>query len=151
MNNAPNSAGARRRRSLLILIAAAALAAAMVMSGWFVIAPDRPDGKGGDVGAVPDIFPLPQHTHVGTGGAIPLSGHVYVVASEGTDQASIAALVELVSGAGGTAETVTTLSTPREGSSAVRVGTDSTDALRALHLDGDPEIRTALERPEGYA
>jgi hyaluronoglucosaminidase len=123
----------------------------MVMSGWFVIEHDRPDGKGGDVGAVPDIFPVPQHTHVGTGGSIPLSGHVYVVASEGTDQASIDALVELVSGAGGTAETVTTLSTPREGSSAVRAGTDSAGALRALHLDGDPEIRTALERPEGYA
>lgn len=134
-----------------MLIAGVALVAALVVSGWFVVAHDRPDGKGGDVAAVPSIFPVPQHARAGAGGPVPLNGHVYVVAPEGTDQASVDAVRDLIAGAGGTAEVVTTLSTPRQGASAIHVGTDSDAALKALRLDGDPEIRSALERPEGYA
>ncbi|TVU64788.1 beta-N-acetylglucosaminidase [Paenarthrobacter nitroguajacolicus] len=153
MNSAPVGAGTKRRRSVLLLVAAGALTAALVVTGWFVVSRDRPGGPEGQVTEVPNIFPVPQHARPGTGSPVPLNGHVYIVAPSGTDQASIAAVQDLVAGAGGTAEAVTTLTSPREGASAVFLGSAATvsSALQALRLDSDPEIQYALGRAEGYA
>ncbi|MGJ3190832.1 beta-N-acetylhexosaminidase family protein [Paenarthrobacter sp. FR1] len=153
MNSAPVGAGTKRRRSVLLLVAAGALTAALVVTGWFVVSRDRPGGPEGQVTEVPNIFPVPQHARPGTGSPVPLNGHVYIVAPSGTDQASIAAVQDLVAGAGGTAEAVTSLTSPREGASAVFLGSAATvsSALQALRLDSDPEIQDALGRAEGYA
>ncbi|SDW99241.1 Glycosyl hydrolase family 20, domain 2 [Arthrobacter sp. cf158] len=153
MNTAPIGAGAKRRRYVLLSLAAGALAAALVVTGWFVVSRERPGGREGDAGGIPSIFPVPQHARAGSGGPVPLLGHVYVVAPSGTDQSSIAAVQDLVAGAGGTTEIVAELSNPREGASAVYLGTGAAaaSALKSLQLDSDAEIREALGRPEGYA
>jgi hyaluronoglucosaminidase len=82
-----------------------------------------------------------------------MTGYVYVVAPAGTDQASTAAVQDLVAGAGGTAEVVTALSSPRDGSAAIHLGTESVmvPALKALQVDGDSSVRDALGRAEGYS
>ncbi|PRA20356.1 beta-N-acetylglucosaminidase [Arthrobacter sp. MYb23] len=155
MNRAPVGGGSKRRRQVLLLVAAAALAAALVATGWFVISRDRPDAPEGSVAGVPSIFPVPQHARVGTGAPVPLTGHVYIVAGSGTDQASIDAVQDLVVGAGGTTELVTAMANRREGSSAVYLGLEADSAVRPvlkeLQLDTDPEVRDALGRAEGYA
>ncbi|MFJ6537386.1 beta-N-acetylglucosaminidase domain-containing protein [Paenarthrobacter sp. NPDC091711] len=153
MNTAPIASGAKKRRSALLLVAAGALTAVLVVTGWFAVSRGQPDGRDGGVAGVPSIFPVPQHTRAATGGPVPLNGHVYVVAPVGTDQASIAGLQDLVAAAGGTSEIVTAMSNPREGASAVYVGTGATaaPALKALQLDSDAEMRDALGRAEGYA
>ncbi len=151
-----SEAPAKRRRSVLLLVAAGVLAAALVVAGWFVASRDRPGGTG-DPGenkaGVPSIFPVPQHARAATGAAVPLTGHVYVVAPPGTDQASIAAVQDLVTGTGGTAEVVAQLANPRDGAAAVHLGTGSAmgPALKALRVDGDSSVRDALGRAEGYA
>ncbi|MCT9869554.1 beta-N-acetylhexosaminidase family protein [Paenarthrobacter aurescens] len=153
MNTAPIGAGAKRRRSVLLLVAAGALTAALVVAGWFAVSREHPDGPEGNRGGVPSIFPTPQHVRAGTGEPVPLTGHVYIVAPAGTDPASTAAVQDLVASAGGTAEVVTALASPRDGSSAIHLGTDSAVApvLKELQLDSDPEIKDSLGRAEGYA
>ncbi|MGR0161392.1 beta-N-acetylhexosaminidase family protein [Paenarthrobacter nitroguajacolicus] len=153
MNTAPIGAGSRRRRSVLLLVAAGALTAALIVSGWFVVSRDRPDGPQGNSAGLPGIFPVPQHAKAGTGEPVPLNGHVYVVAPAGTDPASVAAVQDIVTGTGGTAEVVPGLANPRKESSAIYLGTDSTAGaiLKELQLDGDSTLRDALGRPEGYA
>ncbi|MDI2035221.1 O-GlcNAcase NagJ [Paenarthrobacter nitroguajacolicus] len=132
---------------------AGALTAALVVAGWFVVSRDRRGGPDGQGPQVPSVFPVPQHARPGTGSPVPLNGHVYIVAPSGTDQASVAALQELVAGAGGTGEAVAALNNPREDASAVYLGTAATSAsaLKALRIDGDAEIQDALGRTEGYA
>ncbi|MCP1411634.1 beta-N-acetylglucosaminidase domain-containing protein [Paenarthrobacter sp. A20] len=152
MNTAPVGTGTKRRRSVLLLAAAGVLTAALVVAGWFAVSRDRPDEPEGNRAGVPSIFPVPQHAKAGTGSPVPLNGHVYVVAPAGTDQASTAAVQDLVAGAGGTSEVVTALANPREGSSAIHLGVDSAVApvLSDLQLDSDATLRDALGHAEGY-
>lgn len=58
-----------------------------------------------------------------------------------------------MAGAGGTSEVVTALADPREGSSAIYLGTESVVAsvLKELQLGSDPGVVEALGRAEGYA
>ncbi|MGF6835817.1 hyaluronoglucosaminidase [Paenarthrobacter sp. TE4293] len=153
MNTAPVGSGAKRRRSVLLLVAAGVLATALIVAGWFAVSSDRPDEPEGNRTALPKIFPVPQHVRAGTGDSVSFSGHVYVVATAGTDQASTAAVQDLVTGAGGTAEVVTALANPREGSSAIHLGTDTavSPVLKELQVDGDSTVRDALGHAEGYA
>ncbi|BCW56662.1 beta-N-acetylglucosaminidase domain-containing protein [Arthrobacter sp. StoSoilB20] len=154
MNTAPAGSGTKRRRSLLLMVAGL-LAAALVAAGWFAVSRERPDGPGGaEVSTgVPSIFPVPQHARLGNGAPVPITGHVYVVAPAGTDQASTAAVRDLVAASGGTAEVVTALPSPQEGSSAIHLGTESAvgPVLKALQVDGDSSVRDALGRAEGYS
>lgn len=153
MNTTPVR-GARRRRSVLLLFAVAALAVALVVTGWLVVSRERPGGQGTGKTEIPSIFPVPQHLQAGVGDPIPLNGHVYIVASPGTDRASIAALQDLVTGAGGTAEAVTALNSPAAGSSAVFLGTAAdptvSPVLKELGKDDAAENQDAVSRAEGY-
>jgi hyaluronoglucosaminidase len=83
-----------------------------------------------------------------------LNGHVYIVASPATDQASIAALQDVVAGAGGTAETVAALNSPAAGSSAVYLGTAAdptvSPVLTELGKESAAENQDAVGRAEGY-
>lgn len=155
MNTTPVRGGARRRRSVLLLIAVAALAVALVVTGWLVVSRERPSGQGTGKTEVANVFPVPQHFQSGTGDPIPLNGHVYIVASPGTDQASIGALQDLVAVAGGTAETVPALNSPAAGSSAVFLGA-ATDpvvspVLKELGKESGADNQDAVNRAEGYA
>lgn len=155
MNTAPVGAGAKRRRSALLLVAAGALAAALVVAGWFVVSRDGRSETDPGTSGVPNVYPVPQHLRAGTGGPVPLNGRVYIVASPGTDQASIAAVQDLVAGAGGTAEVVTVLDNPAAGAAAVYLGTaaDSTvsPVLKQLGQAGAAENQKAVGQAEGYA
>ncbi|MEV7607477.1 beta-N-acetylglucosaminidase domain-containing protein [Paenarthrobacter sp. NPDC089322] len=154
MNKAPVGFGTKRKWPLLLLAAAGVLAAALVVTGWFVSRGGNGDpdpGKGG----VSQIFPTPQHARAGSGGPVPLNGLVYIVASPGTDQASIADAQDLVASAGGRTEMVAALDNPAAGSAALYLGTagDSTvdTVLKDIGKDHAEQNLEALGRAEGYA
>ncbi|WP_284976928.1 beta-N-acetylglucosaminidase domain-containing protein [Arthrobacter sp. efr-133-TYG-104] len=154
-----------------MLVTTGIVAAVLLVAGWFVLvqykqsnagsapgsATDSAPGSATSPGApgLPAIYPVPQHASAASGKPVPLNGHVYVVAAAGTDQASVSAVQALVVGAGGTAETVTSLSNPMSGSSAVYLGAASdpqvSAVLATLGRDSTAANQDALGHPEGYA